>query len=566
MNRKKELIIVHSLLGLLVLSCMFVSCAQDEKLNANGYVPAPGELQVDANISSNIANETRAVYMHGHVSDQRYFLDSAALGVSVVDATTGGSYGGGQLNKKFMVHGGRDDTYNSQYIAPEGSANAIGLLAGGAKACGYFPYRSDVTDIEKIHWEQNPYNDIMYSKWTLSTSPDLANPGTNLPLTEKTPICNMTFQHAQSILVFIIRNEGYNDKAYVTHVTVKGGGFGTKADLNAGTGVLSNVTDTTFSQSYNPPLIFKVDSVKDMFYVFPNEQEKRIDFSFTIDDIENNAHGLVTLKQGNIYYFRFKMTSVKLVFEGVSIVPWNSAGIEAVESRPYIYTLDNQEYVDMGMTDVYGNKILWAKNNLGASDSTGIGNYYMWGQTHPYSPQTNIYYRVGPKYYFNEDLGFNSISTTQYDAARATWGNENRMPTRYEWDYLSNASYYRWVDTTVVNRYGVGVKGYKVVNKADPRRTLFFPYTGFRTYNLKGLGSPIPQDTIDVLSSDVTKTGYYWTGSQAVNVLPYQPIYLKMGVGSRSGYNTTPEAQKDSVAYPIRAVKIWRKYDNTPFQ
>lgn len=145
-------------------------------------------------------------------------------------------------------------------------------------------------------------------------------------------------------------------------------------------------------------------------------------------------------------------------------------------------------------------------------------------------------------------------------------GNENRMPTRYEWDYLSNASHYRWVDTTVVNRYGMGIKGYKVVSKVDPRRTLFFPYTGFRTYNLKGLGSPIPQDTIDVLSSDITQTGYYWTGTQAVNVLPYQPIYLKMGVGSRTGYNTTPEAQKDSVAYPIRAVKIWRKYDNTPFQ
>lgn len=141
------------------------------------------------------------------------------------------------------------------------------------------------------------------------------------------------------------------------------------------------------------------------------------------------------------------------------------------------------------------------------------------------------------------------------------------MPTRYEWDYLTNASYYRWVDTTVVNKYGTGIRGYKVQSKKDPRRTLFFPYTGLRTYRLTGYGK-LAIDTIDVCTNEnyASRTGYYWSGTQAVNVLPYEPVFVKFGEGSTTGYNTVQELQKDSVAYPIRPVKIWRKYDDTPFQ
>lgn len=90
MNRKKELILLHSLLGLLVLPCMFVSCTNDN-LDAGRYVPAPGELQVTAKMSSN-EGATRAVYLHGHIDGQKYFLDGSEFGVSVVDATDGSAY------------------------------------------------------------------------------------------------------------------------------------------------------------------------------------------------------------------------------------------------------------------------------------------------------------------------------------------------------------------------------------------------------------------------------------------------------------------------------------------
>lgn len=106
---------------------------------------------------------------------------------------------------------------------------------------------------------------------------------------------------------------------------------------------------------------------------------------------------------------------------------------------------DNHEWVDLGLPS--GTK--WATCNVGASSPEEHGDYFAWGET---SPKSNYTEKTSKTYGVEVgDISGNS----QYDAARANWRGEWRMPTAEEWEELCDNCDWEWETQN-------GHDGYKV--------------------------------------------------------------------------------------------------------
>ncbi|MBO5810291.1 MAG: hypothetical protein J6R32_05630 [Bacteroidales bacterium] len=121
---------------------------------------------------------------------------------------------------------------------------------------------------------------------------------------------------------------------------------------------------------------------------------------------------------------------------------------------------NGHEYVDLGLS------VKWATCNVGASSPEDYGNYYAWGET----TTKSTYIESNSKTYGKSisDIKGNS----QYDAARANWGGDWRMPTEKEMQELIDKCTWIW---TTQN----GVKGYKVTSKTNGN-SIFLPAAGSR--------------------------------------------------------------------------------------
>ena len=137
-------------------------------------------------------------------------------------------------------------------------------------------------------------------------------------------------------------------------------------------------------------------------------------------------------------------------------------------------------WVDLGLPS--GTK--WATMNVGADSPEDYGSYFAWGETEPkyyYYLSTYKWYKgtytTLTKYCTNSNYGIVDNKTTldlSDDAAYVNWGSSWRMPTKAEYDELSNTSYTTWTWTTQN-----GVKGYKVTSKTNGN-SIFLPAAGYR--------------------------------------------------------------------------------------
>ena len=142
------------------------------------------------------------------------------------------------------------------------------------------------------------------------------------------------------------------------------------------------------------------------------------------------------------------------------------------------------EYVDMGLS------VKWATCNVGASSPTGYGNYYAWGET----SSKSSYDEDNCKTYDSmSDIRGNS----SYDAARANWGGNWRLPTMAEFNELVNNCDYKW---TTQN----GVAGIRFTSKKNGN-SIFFPAAGWR---------------YGTSTDRAGEYGYYWSST------PYESITL----------------------------------------
>lgn len=151
------------------------------------------------------------------------------------------------------------------------------------------------------------------------------------------------------------------------------------------------------------------------------------------------------------------------------------------------------EYVDLGLS------VKWAKWNLGASAPEEIGDFFCWGEVSPKSEFAwgDYKFREGGLTKYNTKDTYGKVDNIKQlelsdDAAHQILGEGWRMPTAKEVKELKdNCSYSR----KTIN--GVGGRMYKSKIKGYTDKWIFFPDTGYRSYDHLILA----------------KEGFYWTSS-----------------------------------------------------
>ena len=194
------------------------------------------------------------------------------------------------------------------------------------------------------------------------------------------------------------------------------------------------------------------------------------DYSFTI----------MNITPGTTYYYR---TYVKLLDE-VYYSAVNS--ITTMGEKPQDKVINGHKFVDLGLPS----GLLWAETNVGASSSSGDGDYFAWGETSPKTTYSwNTYkWRSNPSKYNYSD-GKTTLDAED-DAASVNWGLPCRMPSSSEFQELYDECDWSWK-----SNYN-GTNGYLVTGPNG--RTIFFPAS-----NGRGDG---------VLGSHGSD-GYYWSRS-----------------------------------------------------
>ena len=159
----------------------------------------------------------------------------------------------------------------------------------------------------------------------------------------------------------------------------------------------------------------------------------------------------------------------------------NDSNNNGIESEVVSGSINGHEYVDLGLPS--GTK--WATCNVGANNPEEYGNYYAWGEI------------MAKSEYTEENCvtcgeNMDDISgDTNYDVARAMWGESWRMPTRNEMKELKNEC--TWEYTTLN-----GINGMKVTGSNG--NNIFLPAAGY--YKKKSSNNIGDGDC-----------GYYWTST-----------------------------------------------------
>ena len=154
---------------------------------------------------------------------------------------------------------------------------------------------------------------------------------------------------------------------------------------------------------------------------------------------------------------------------------------KAVGSASLTGTHKNHEWVDLGLS------VKWATCNVGASRPGDYGKYYAWGDTRTKSTYTD---NNSDSYGSSDSKWKNIGGKPSYDAARASWGGDWRLPTEKEFEELCEHCTWEW---TTQN----GHNGYKVTSKKNGQ-SIFLPAAGWRYgADENGVGS----------------NGFYWSST-----------------------------------------------------
>lgn len=195
------------------------------------------------------------------------------------------------------------------------------------------------------------------------------------------------------------------------------------------------------------------------------------------------------------------------------------------------------EYVDLNLTNANGERLFWAKKNLGASVEKGEGSYgefFFWTETegHRLSGSFGSYsidfkFNLLPAFKLDE----NKVLKPEYDAAHRKLGGLWRMPTTEEFEVLREG--------TVRDPYQIRTpeSGMTLYRKDTKTVSLFLPAAG-----------RVDSDTL----KETGELGWYWSASGSGSVkggflMFYSDTYF---------YAPRRDFLKDNnnQAYPIRPV------------
>ena len=275
------------------------------------------------------------------------------------------------------------------------------------------------------------------------------------------------------------------------------------------TAVDSQVSTLTYNANVTTPL-----------YGMPNASPE------TSVDIQGNAEGedfvtklviKATIK-GKTYWYPigipdmgpnkyYKISSVKIAVLGsdnpndyvtftdfsvsIEVADWNEETVESRFAKPIALTgtHNGHDWVDLGLRDGSGNRIVFATMNIGASSETEYGDYFAWGETSVrYSAIDQYGVFTGATFVWNntpyhigddETTGWSKYILTGYesystsgtadglttlepsdDVASVMWGGSWKTPDISEFEQLINNTVYEIVSDS-------GRPGLKVTGKGD---------------------------------------------------------------------------------------------------
>ena len=124
---------------------------------------------------------------------------------------------------------------------------------------------------------------------------------------------------------------------------------------------------------------------------------------------------------------------VTAVSEGTATITATAGGKNATCAITVLST--TPEAIDLGLS------VKWADRNLGATDPTGAGGFYSWGETETKTNYAREYY----KWYGNGTFPYEGNRLkAQDDAAAVNLGDKWRMPLVGEWEELINKCTLAW--------------------------------------------------------------------------------------------------------------------------
>lgn len=203
---------------------------------------------------------------------------------------------------------------------------------------------------------------------------------------------------------------------------------------------------------------------------------------------------------------------------------------------------NNHEYVDLGVRDGAGRRVLFADRNIGASAPEDFGAYFAWGEKavrnvtftgntitagSAYAYATTPYYSGSGSSYtkYTSSDGYMTLLPAD-DAATVLWGGSWRLPEQSDFTMLVQQT----TATTTDNYNDTGVAGTVYRGKGDyASSTLFIPAAGMVDGTTR---------------TSVGTSPYLWTRTRYNN----QQAYVLSG--------STVSAQARYKGFPIRPVII----------
>lgn len=203
------------------------------------------------------------------------------------------------------------------------------------------------------------------------------------------------------------------------------------------------------------------------------------------------------------------------------------------------------EFVYMGFDNEKGERICWAKKNLGADAPEAYGDYFAWGDIHGYalsgsfgSYTTTHNFNTRPAY----ELDANNNLLPQYDAAHVALKGLWRMPTKAEFQALCDHTEHPAYTSGTVNA------GMTFTSKVDgyTNKSIFLPatghITGIYTYNQGNRGFYWASTVYD--ASYAYRLGLFSDGSTSVtgdaNTFQGQTVRPVFTIGSAHSESPDP--------------------------
>ena len=333
----------------------------------------------------------------------------------------------------------------------------------------------------------------------------------------------LTFEHVFARLgdVEVSAADGYTISGVNITVTPKTGGtfnMRTGAGKTDGTGWSSLTTGTATAIANATPGTKSND-----IYLVPGTYTLTASWTaerggYTEDIAGMTADVVLTGGRVNKITTTLGGNAQEVVF-GVTVQPWGNTSVDV--EFPTADPANGHAYVDLGLRDGSGNRVLFATMNVGASSPEDYGDYFAWGETTKRYTSisgatvtggsfnvTNAPYHTGDsssrgwtKYTSGEDAyaqnhtpdGKITLEASD-DVASVQWGGEWRMPDESELEMLISSSVnYEWTS----DWNSTGVAGLLVTGKGE--------------FSSASLFLPAAENCNATQRYNYNEQGYYWS-------------------------------------------------------